>query len=112
MPGDTGILNSAYPGSFKGFVDLITVIFSTRYIKRPMHFFGFLGAFAFFLGVIVNGYLTIDWIEGHSLSNRPMLFLGILLIIVGVQFFSVGLLGEMMVRNSIDEREYNIKEKG
>ena len=97
---------------FKGFLDLITVIFATRYIKRPMHLFGFLGAFAFFLGIIVNGYLTIEWISGKPLSNRPMLFLGILLIIVGVQFFSVGLLGEMMVNNFLDEKEYSIKDKG
>ncbi len=97
---------------FKGFIDLITVLFSTRYIKRPLHFFGFFGAFAFFVGIIVNGYLSYLWIIGESLSNRPMLFLGILLIIVGVQFFSVGLLGEMFVHNSMNEKEYFIKEKG
>jgi len=97
---------------FKGFIDLITVLFSTRYIKRPMHFFGFLGALAFIAGIIVNGYLTYLWILGVPLSNRPMLFLGILLIIVGVQFFSVGLLGEMLVHNSMDEKEYIIKDKG
>ncbi|MHB8853403.1 MAG: glycosyltransferase family 2 protein [Ignavibacteriaceae bacterium] len=97
---------------FKGFVDLITVVFSTRYIKRPMHFFGFFGALSFIIGLIVNGFLTYDWIMGHALSNRPMLFLGMLLIIVGVQLFSVGLLGEMLVHNSRDEKEYIIKDKG
>ncbi len=97
---------------FKGFIDLVTVIFSTRYIKRPMHFFGFFGVIAFLAGIIVNGYLTYLWITGESLSNRPMLFLGMLLIIVGIQLFSVGLLGEMVVHNSIDEREYIIKDKG
>jgi glycosyltransferase involved in cell wall biosynthesis len=97
---------------FKGFVDLITVTFATRYIKRPMHFFGFFGAFAFLLGLIVNGYLTYLWITGKYLSNRPMLFLGILLIIVGVQFFSVGLLGEMFVHSFQDEKEYIIKDRG
>jgi glycosyltransferase involved in cell wall biosynthesis len=97
---------------FKGFIDLVTVIFSTRYIKRPMHFFGFFGAIAFFIGLLVNGYLTYLWAAGHSLSNRPMLFLGMLLIIVGIQFFSVGLLGEMVVHNSMDEKEYIIKDKG
>lgn len=96
---------------FKGFIDLLTVVFTTRYIKRPMHLFGFLGALSFFVGLIVNGYLTYEWISGQPLSNRPMLFLGILLIIVGVQFFSVGLLGEMMVHNSQDEKEYTIKDK-
>jgi len=96
---------------FKGFIDLITVIFATRYIKRPMHFFGFLGALSFIIGLIVNGYLTVLWIIGEPLSNRPMLFLGMLLIIVGVQFFSVGLLGEMLVNNFMNEREYIIKDK-
>ncbi len=96
---------------FKGFVDLITVIFSTRYIKRPMHFFGFFGALAFLAGFIILGYLTVWWIQGHPLSNRPMLFLGMLLIIVGVQLSAVGLLGEMLVRSSTDDKEYVIKEK-
>lgn len=96
---------------FKGFIDLVTVTFVTRYIKRPMHFFGFLGAIAFFIGFIILGYLTILWIQGHSLSNRPMIFLGMLLIIVGVQLFAVGLLGEVIVHNSMDDREYVIKDK-
>ncbi|MCU0332718.1 MAG: glycosyltransferase family 2 protein [Ignavibacteriaceae bacterium] len=96
---------------FKGFIDLITVIFVTRYIKRPMHFFGFLGAVSFLIGFIILGYLSILWIQGHSLSNRPMIFLGMLLIIVGVQLFAVGLLGEVIVHNSMDDREYVIKDK-
>jgi len=97
---------------FKGFLDLITVVFTTRYIRRPLHLFGFLGAIAFLAGIIVNGYLSYLWVTGGYLSNRPMLFLGILLIIVGVQFFSVGLLGEMFVHNTRSEREYIIKERG
>ena len=97
---------------FKGFIDLFTVMFTTRYIRRPMHFFGFLGMLSFFVGTIVNGYLTYLWFVEHNLSNRPMLFLGILLIIVGVQFFSVGLLGEMLVNNFRDNSEYVIKDKG
>jgi len=96
---------------FKGFIDLITVVFATRYIKRPMHFFGFFGALAFFIGIIVNSYLSYLWITGQPLSNRPMLFLGILLIIVGVQFFSVGLLGEMIVHSTMNDREYVIKDR-
>jgi len=96
---------------FKGFIDLVTVTFVTRYIKRPMHLFGFLGAFSFFVGFLVNGYLTFEWIYGKPLSNRPMLFLGMLLIIVGVQFFSVGLLGEMMVHNMQSDKEYTVKQR-
>lgn len=97
---------------FKGFVDLITVIFTTRYIKRPMHLFGFFGAVAFFAGFVVNGVLSYQWIfQNKSLSNRPLLLLGALLIIVGVQFFSVGLLGEMIVHNNNESKGINIKDQ-
>jgi hypothetical protein len=96
---------------FNGFVDLITVIFTTRYIKRPMHLFGFIGAFSFLIGVFVNLYISIEWFMGVPIKNRPLLFLGILLIIVGVQLFAVGLLGELMAHNYQNDNEYNIKEK-
>ncbi len=96
---------------FKGFVDLLTVTFIIRYVQRPMHLFGFLGAVSFMLGLVVNGYLTVEWFQGKALSNRPMLFFGILLIIVGVQFFSTGLLGELMVHNFQDKKTYAIKDK-
>jgi glycosyltransferase involved in cell wall biosynthesis len=96
---------------FKGFVDLITIIFTTRYIRRPMHLFGFLGALSFLAGFVVNGYLSYIWLTGGNLSNRPLLFLGILLIIVGVQFFSVGLLGEVMAHTFHDDAAYSIKDK-
>lgn len=97
---------------FKGFVDLITVLFNTRYITRPMHLFGFLGAASFFVGFLVNAYLTYEKLFlDKAIGNRPMLFLGMLLIIVGAQFFSVGLLGEIMVHNFRSDREYSIKEK-
>lgn len=96
---------------FKGFVDLLTVVFLTRYIKRPMHLFGFLGAFTMLAGLAVNGYLTWEWINGQPLSNRPMLFLGMLLIIVGTQFFSTGLLGELMVHNFQNDSEYKVKDQ-
>ncbi|GBD92219.1 undecaprenyl-phosphate 4-deoxy-4-formamido-L-arabinose transferase [bacterium BMS3Abin04] len=97
---------------FKGFVDLITVIFTTRYIQRPMHLFGLVGGLFFFLGVLVDGFLAYEWLfHSKYINNRPLFFLGILLIIVGIQFFSVGLLGEIMVHNSNFEEDYNIKEK-
>ena len=97
---------------FKGFVDLLTVIFTTRYIRRPMHLFGFMGATSFFVGFLISAYLSYDWwVNGTPLYNRPLLALGALLIVVGVQFFSVGLLGEFMVHNSHDDSEYSIKEQ-
>jgi len=97
---------------FKGFIDLITVIFTTRYIQRPLHFFGLLGAITFLAGFVIDGYLSVYWLLGKiNLSNRPILYLGTLLIIVGVQFFSLGLIGEMLVHNTRKENNYSIKEK-
>lgn len=97
---------------FKGFVDLITVLFTTRYIQRPMHLFGFLGAISFFAGFIIDGILAyLWWFHEQHLSNRPLLFLGMLLMIVGVQFFSTGLLGEAFVHNFQSDEEYSIKDK-
>jgi hypothetical protein len=97
---------------FKGFVDLLTVVFNSRYVKRPMHLFGFFGVTAFILGIIVNMWLSYEKIFlDKALGNRPLLFLGILLIIVGVQFFAVGLLGEIIVHNTPRQEDYNIKEK-
>ncbi len=110
-PRKYGVTKFGASRFFKGFVDLITVTFITRYIKRPMHLFGFFGALAFLLGFAINGYLSYEWIfEQQSLSNRPLLQLGMLLMIVGVQFFTTGLLGEMMVHNFQTEKEYSIKE--
>ena len=110
-PRKYGVTKFGASRFFKGFVDLITVTFITRYIKRPMHLFGFFGALAFLLGFAINGYLTYEWIfEQQSLSNRPLLQLGMLLMIVGVQFFTTGLLGEMIVHNFQTEKEYSIKE--
>jgi len=96
---------------FRGFFDFITVLFLSRYTKRPMHFFGMLGLILAGLGVIINVYLAIFWFTGGNLSNRPILFLGILLVIVGVQFFSIGLLGEMLAYSDRDEERPQINQQ-
>lgn len=91
--------NSKFGASrfFAGLFDFLSVMFITRYLKRPMHFFGMMGLGSFFLGFSISLYITLDKILNHRpVSNRPILFLGILLIILGVQLFSTGLLGEML----------------
>lgn len=96
----------------RGFLDLITVVFLTRFLKRPLHFFGSLGFLSCFIGFSIDLYLTIEWLLNKTyLSERPLVFLGVGLIIVGVQFISMGLLGEMLVRNSAKEQVYSIKEE-
>jgi glycosyltransferase involved in cell wall biosynthesis len=95
----------------EGFFDLLTVLFLTRYEQKPMHLFGLFGLVSFFFGFVISAYLTILWFEGHAIGNRPLLFLGILLIIVGMQSFSLGLIGEMITNIKDEERVYSIKEK-
>jgi glycosyltransferase involved in cell wall biosynthesis len=96
----------------KGFLDLVTVILLTRYTKRPGHFFGSLGLLSFVAGFFIASYLTIIWFIGQGpIGNRPLLFLAILLMIIGIQLISLGLLGEMIVsQKSTDEDELLIKD--
>ncbi|CUT04849.1 glycosyltransferase family 2 protein, partial [Candidatus Kryptobacter tengchongensis] len=71
----------------KGFLDLLTVMFTTRYFKRPLHLFGTVGLAVFLLGFGITFYLSLlKLIENISLSNRPLFILGVMLTIVGVQF--------------------------
>lgn len=82
----------------KGVLDLLTIVFLTGYFRRPGHFFGTLGLLAFFLGMLIGIYITYLRITTGSIQFRhPLLFLGMLLMIIGVQFISTGLLAEMVV---------------
>ncbi len=96
---------------FRGAFDLITITFLTRYKKRPLHLFGFLGTISAFIGGVVLVVLAVQRIFYHIyLSNRPILFLGFLLVIVGIQFVSIGLLGEMITAMRQDSDHYSVKE--
>lgn len=81
----------------RGALDLVTVAFMGRYQFRPLHFFGGTGVGFTFLGVLICLYLTIVKIGGSPIGERPLLFLGVLLIVVGVQLLTLGLLGQMLV---------------
>ncbi|HNW59289.1 MAG TPA: glycosyltransferase family 2 protein [bacterium] len=81
----------------RGAFDLMTISFLTRYKMRPLHLFGVIGFLCFLGGFFITVLLAYERLFANKyLSNRPLLFLGVLLIIVGVQFFSIGLLGEMI----------------
>jgi glycosyltransferase involved in cell wall biosynthesis len=95
---------------FRGAFDLLTITFLTRYRKRPLHLFGGLGVFFFIVGFAISLFLAIQKIfYDANLSNRPLLFLGVLLIIVGIQFISIGLLGEMITAQKRDRSFHHIK---
>lgn len=94
-----------------GFLDLITLIFIHVYFQRPMHFFGSIGVGFLSLGAAITAYLVVMRIFFEQyLSNRPLLLFGILLLVLGLQFFSVGFLGEMMNKARSRERRVNIRE--
>lgn len=94
----------------KGFLDLLTVMFLGRYVERPLHLFGTIGIILGLGGTAVNGYITSLWFRTGSIQNRhPLLFLGILLTVLGVQFVCTGLLADLITRSSRPHERYNIR---
>ena len=83
-----------------GFFDLLTILFLGKYFVRPLHFFGLFGLINLIFGLLINLSLTIGWFAGIPIGNRPILFLGVLLIIIGIQFISLGLLGELIIKSN------------
>ena len=92
----------------RGFFDLLTVLFLAQYTRRPLHFFGWFGLVALGLGFIINAYLAIIWFLGHPIGTRPLLTLGVLLMIIGAQFVVFGLLAEMIASTKTD-RDYSVR---
>lgn len=97
---------------WKGFLDLLTVLFTTRYFRRPLHLFGLWGLFFALVGLVITVWLVVEWFMGlTALANRPLLLAGIMLIIVGIQFTSIGLLGELISKiGKASAEEYSIRE--
>lgn len=95
---------------FGGFFDLLTVIMLTRYNRKPLHVFGFIGILLVGLGLAIELYLTIGWFMGRWIGDRPALMLGILSLIVGAQFIFFGLLAEMIAYSNVKQDEYAIHE--
>jgi glycosyltransferase involved in cell wall biosynthesis len=93
----------------KGFLDLLTVVFLTRYRYRPLHLFGIPGVLAIMLGVLLGLYLSFDrLVLGNAIGTRPLLMLAVLLMIMGTQFFGLGLLGEYLAADNQDDRGSNL----
>jgi glycosyltransferase involved in cell wall biosynthesis len=93
-----------------GFLDVITVVFTNKYMKKPLHLFGMLGILSFLSGFIITLYLTyLKFFEGASISNRPLFLVGVLFIIIGVQFISLGLIAEMITKTNAHEEDFLIE---
>ncbi len=97
----------------KGILDLISIIFVSRFGKRPMHLFGTLGFFLFFIGFGIAGYLAYAkfFLMEYKMTERPLFYFGLLCMIVGSQLFLTGFIAEMISRSSYDRNVYHISKK-
>jgi glycosyltransferase involved in cell wall biosynthesis len=105
-PRKTGASKYGVERLVKGFFDLLTVLLITRYRARPLHLFGGVGLVFAGLGLACLSYLTVIWFMGHNIGTRPLLQLGVLLLLVGVQLVSTGLLGEMISSTQMGEKPH------
>jgi glycosyltransferase involved in cell wall biosynthesis len=111
-PRRHGVSKYGWDRFYKGLLDLITVLFITRYTRRPLHLFGAIGLVCLAVGFGIDLYLAILWMGGATLSNRPLLLLGVLLMLLGIQVLMTGLLGEMITfKNFRRPDSYSVKER-
>jgi glycosyltransferase involved in cell wall biosynthesis len=98
---------------YKGYLDLLTITFTSRFGKRPMHFFGLWGSLIFLAGFLIAGYLAYEKYvyQIFKMTERPIFYFGILAMIMGTQLFVAGFLGELISRNSSDRNQYLIEEE-
>lgn len=110
-PRQHGRTKFGFERFIRGFLDLLTVIFVSRFARRPMHFFGGLGTLAFLGGFIITLYLSVGWMGGVPIAGRPLFFVGLTLVIVGVQLFTAGFLGELVVRPHVERLDaYDVQD--
>lgn len=84
--------------TFKVMADLITMVFFRKYIQKPMHLFGTIGFVALAIGVIINFYLLVLKLLGHDIWGKPMLILGLIFLLGGIQLITIGILAEISIR--------------
>lgn len=97
-----------------GFLDLITIWFTSKFGKRPMHFFGLLGVIMFVIGLGFATYLGVDKLflnpSGRLIANRPEFFIALSTMIIGTQFFVAGFLGEIILQTRQNKERYHVTE--
>ncbi len=98
--------------TFKVINDLLLILFQRKYLQKPIYLFGNIGILFFTLGVLINIYLLILKILGNDIGSRPLLILGMLLILVGIQLFTIGIVADLLMRTyyeSQNKKPYNIR---
>jgi len=95
----------------RGFLDLMTIAFIGRYRHRPMHLFGGMGTLLIAAGLVICAYLAVLRVLGEGIGGRPLLLLGVLMIVVGVQLFTIGLVSEMLQRYHVRPQDQEARSR-
>ncbi len=109
-PRKYGVTKFGWERFINGFLDLLSIIFVARFGKRPMHLFGTLGLISFFAGFLILLYLSIGKIffDVTKMTERPIFYLGLVTMVIGVQLFLSGFLAELISRNAHDRNAYQV----
>jgi len=96
-----------------GFLDLLTVMFISKFRKNPMHLFGLIGVLFFTIGIGIAGYLAYAKLMWHAynMTDRPLFYFGILAMIIGVQLFMTGFIAELITRSNTERNHYIIEDR-
>lgn len=108
-----GITKFGWERFINGFLDLISIMFVSKFGRKPMHLFGTIGSLLFVIGFIIAGYLAYAkiFLEEYKMTERPLFYLGLLAMVLGTQVFMGGFLGELISRNSSDRNNYLVEEE-
>lgn len=112
-PRKFGVTKFGLERFINGPLDLMSIIFVSRFGKRPMHLFGVLGFISFLAGFIIATYLTIAKFayNEYKMTERPLFYFGMLFMIMGTQLFLTGFIAELVSRNSADRNKYEVSER-
>ena len=106
-----GVSKFGWDRFVNGFLDLLSISFVGKFAKRPMHFFGLWGSLCFLIGLFVAGFLVLSKIvdTNFALTNRPGFYIALILLVIGIQLFLAGYLGELIARNSPTRNQYLVE---
>lgn len=112
-PRKYGVTKFGWERFVNGFLDLASIMFVGKFGKRPMHFFGLWGTIVFFGGLVIWIYLFIAKFafQQYNMTDRPLFYIGIISLVIGVQLFLAGFLGELIARNSSIRNSYLIEDR-
>ena len=107
-----GVTKFGWERFVNGFLDLLSITFVSKFGKRPMHLFGLLGTLSFGIGFLIALYLTFAKIfyQAYRMTDRPIFYFGLLMMVIGTQLFLAGFLGELISRSSADRNQYQVRE--